>query len=159
MIEDEIIWVLLYSCMKRSLVCSSQGVAALQGPVVILMLHLRLIRAGSTLFLASHTVLGWSSTFQPLLSTRHLTFSSFLHKYFDMQELGMFMTCLQVISSNNIVDKVCRSSVLEFRSKLLQVLDDLFSLPLFVLGSCTKRQTISVIYYRWTKYYHYLTLR
>ena len=60
----------------------------------------------------------------------------------------MFMTCLKVFSCNNMVDKVCRSSVMEFRSKLLQVLDDLFFLPLVVVGSCAKRQTIRVVYYR-----------
>jgi hypothetical protein len=60
----------------------------------------------------------------------------------------MFLSCLQVISSGNMVDKVCRSSIQEFRSNLLRVLDDLFFFPFVMFGSGAKRQTVRVLYYR-----------
>ena len=63
----------------------------------------------------------------------------------------MFLSCLKVISSSNTVDKVCRSSVQEFRSNLLRVLDDLFFLPFALFGSGAQKQTLRVLYYRWYK--------
>ena len=65
-----------------------------------------------------------------------------------MQELGMFMSCLNVVSSGHVVKKQCRSSVLEFRSNALSFLDDLFFFPFMMFGSHAQSQTIRVLYYR-----------
>eukprot|EP00092_Neocalanus_flemingeri_P013758 GFUD01014838.1.p1 GENE.GFUD01014838.1~~GFUD01014838.1.p1 ORF type:complete len:330 (+),score=89.62 GFUD01014838.1:81-992(+) len=64
------------------------------------------------------------------------------------KELGMFLSCLQVISSGKMVNKVCRSSILEFRSNMLRVLDDLILFPFLVFGSHVPRQNVKVLYYR-----------
>jgi len=64
------------------------------------------------------------------------------------KELGMFMSCLNVVSSGHVVKKQCRSSVLEFRSNALSFLDDLFFFPFMMFGSHAQSQTIRVLYYR-----------
>jgi len=64
--------------------------------------------------------------------------------------LGMFMSCLSVFTaSGSLMSEKCKSSVLEYKSKLLMLLDDLFFLPLSILGAGPKVNGISkkIIYF------------
>lgn len=64
------------------------------------------------------------------------------------QDLGMFMTCLSLKDINgHQLNNICRSSILEFRSELLRVIETFVLFPLFMIGSLTQRQWITVHYY------------
>jgi len=64
------------------------------------------------------------------------------------QELGMFMSCLKVLDTNRQVTRTsCKSSILEFRSSLLRVMETILFSPFLVLGTATQRQWIIINYF------------
>ena len=60
-------------------------------------------------------------------------------------------SCSVFTASGSLMSEKCKSSVLEYKSKLLMLLDDLFFLPLSILGAGPKVNGISkkIIYFRW----------
>lgn len=65
------------------------------------------------------------------------------------QGLGMFISCLKVRSADKkVVAQSCRSSILEFRSNLLRVIETLVFSPFLLLGTTTQRQWVRVNYFR-----------
>lgn len=65
------------------------------------------------------------------------------------QELGMFRSCLKVINIGGTqLAESCRSSILEFRSSLLRVLETFVFSPFLLLGTATQRQWININFFR-----------
>jgi len=64
------------------------------------------------------------------------------------QELGMFMSCLRVMDINHRETQTsCKSSILEFRSSLLRVMETLLFSPFLLLGTTTQRQWVTINYF------------
>ena len=64
------------------------------------------------------------------------------------QRLGMFMTCLVLRDKNDkIVNDQCQSSILEYRSSLLRVIETVVMAPSLLIGSTSQRQWITVHYH------------
>jgi len=64
------------------------------------------------------------------------------------QELGMFMSCLKIMDTNQRVTQTsCKSSILEFRSPLLRLMETLLFSPFLILGTTTQRQWVTVTYF------------
>lgn len=66
----------------------------------------------------------------------------------DNQALGMFMSCLHVVNSNNKMTTSCKTSMLEFRSDLLRVMETVAYSPFLLTGTSTQRQWINVNYFK-----------
>ena len=63
----------------------------------------------------------------------------------DNQELGMFMSCVNVSSVAGVaVERVCRSAMMEHRSGLLRTLETLAFSPGLLLGFSAQRQDIKI---------------
>eukprot|EP00088_Acartia_fossae_P069122 TRINITY_DN893_c0_g1_i2.p1 TRINITY_DN893_c0_g1~~TRINITY_DN893_c0_g1_i2.p1 ORF type:complete len:335 (+),score=53.88 TRINITY_DN893_c0_g1_i2:37-1041(+) len=63
------------------------------------------------------------------------------------QALGMFMSCLEVVYSNKNKEHSCKSSILEFRSELLRIIETMAYSPFFLTGTSTQRQWITINYF------------
>lgn len=61
------------------------------------------------------------------------------------KELGMFMICAQLRSrEGHLVDHTCRSTMLHFRSTLLQMLTTLTFSPLMIFGNAEEKQDVTL---------------
>ncbi|XP_050517973.1 seipin isoform X2 [Diabrotica virgifera virgifera] len=61
------------------------------------------------------------------------------------RELGMFMVCVEFMAKDgSLVDNSCRSTMLHYRSTLLDALYKLVFSPFFVFGSTEEKQKITV---------------
>lgn len=63
------------------------------------------------------------------------------------QDLGMFLSCLTVLGPGGPAGHACRSSILEYRSELLRVIETLALAPLHLTGLTTQRQWVRVTYF------------
>lgn len=70
-------------------------------------------------------------------------------------ELGMFMSCLQVLSGNKaqksdkeeIIRSSCKSSMLQYRSILLRTIETLIFVPFYVSGHLVEKQNVYVEFF------------
>jgi len=58
------------------------------------------------------------------------------------QDLGMFLSCLAVHGKTGETSRACRSSILDFRSDLLRMIETLVLAPLHMVGITTQRQWV-----------------
>merc|ERR1719480_717154 len=64
------------------------------------------------------------------------------------EEHGMFMSCLSIASRSGVmIDRSCKSSMLEYRSGLLRVMETLFFAPNLLLGFSGQKQELQVDYF------------
>jgi len=64
------------------------------------------------------------------------------------EDHGMFMSCLSIASRSGVmIDRSCKSSMLEYRSGLLRVMETLFFAPSLLLGFSTQKQELQVDYF------------
>jgi len=67
----------------------------------------------------------------------------------DNEDHGMFMSCLSIASRSGVmIERSCKSSMLEYRSGLLRVMETLFFAPSLLLGFSTQKQELQVDYFR-----------
>ena len=62
---------------------------------------------------------------------------------------GMFMTCVSLLGMDHwgyqsVIWKDCQSSILEFRSPLLRILETVVYSPFFLLGHSSQKQVINI---------------
>ena len=61
---------------------------------------------------------------------------------------GMFMTCVSVLGKeDHVIKKACKSSMVEFRSSLLRILETLAYSPFLLLGLSTQKQVIHINFF------------
>jgi len=64
------------------------------------------------------------------------------------EEHGMFMSCLSIASRSGVmIDRSCKSSMLEYRSGLLRVMETLFFAPSLLFGFSAQKQELQVDYF------------
>ena len=64
------------------------------------------------------------------------------------EEHGMFMTCLTISSAKGaLLDRSCKSSILQYRSTLLRVLETLTFLPALITGVTSQKQEIVIDFF------------
>jgi len=64
------------------------------------------------------------------------------------EDHGMFMSCLSIASrSGDLIDRSCKSSMLEYRSGLLRVMETLFFAPSLLLGFSAQKQELQVDFF------------
>merc|ERR1719178_18408 len=64
------------------------------------------------------------------------------------EDHGMFMSCLSIASRSGVmIERSCKSSMLEYRSGLLRVMETLFFAPSLLLGFSTQKQELQVDYF------------
>ncbi|XP_023338551.1 seipin isoform X2 [Eurytemora carolleeae] len=64
------------------------------------------------------------------------------------QELGMFMSCLEVLKNDKNLETSCKSSILEFRSPLLRYLETFMFSPFLLTGTSSQKQWVTINFFR-----------
>ena len=64
------------------------------------------------------------------------------------QNHGMFMTCVSVLArEDHVIKKACKSSIAEFRSSFLRILETIAYSPFLLLGLSTQKQVIHINFF------------
>jgi len=64
------------------------------------------------------------------------------------QNHGMFMTCVSVFArEDHVIKKACKSSIAEFRSSFLRILETIAYSPFLLLGLSTQKQVIHINFF------------